>query len=226
MILIIGAMQEEVSALTSKMSALETQTVADIQTYQGILGGKPVVVAQSGVGKVNAAFTATTLIASLEPEYVINIGSAGGLLEGQTVGDVVVATSLQYHDLDIGPNTHRDPRFIFNSTDTLVEHAESLLKENSKKYHLGTIVTGDQFITKYQPQFKIIQNSFPDAICVEMEAAAIAAVCKRSNTDFIVLRSLSDITHSEGNELSFEEYLPIASENSATLCEMFVSTYK
>lgn len=222
MILIIGAMPEEVMALTSKMTQTSSNKVFDINVIEGILGGKQVLVAQSGVGKVNAAFTTSTLISKYTPEYVINIGSAGGLLEGQKVGDVVVASSLQYHDLDIGPNTHTDPRFIFNSSSKLVNVALSCLESLEIKYHLGLIVTGDQFITKHQTQFKFIQSSFPNAICVEMEAAAIAAVCKRMDTPFIVLRSLSDITHTDGNEITFEEYLPIASENSANICLNFV----
>ena len=224
MILIIGAMAEEVSALTSKMTEVSESLITDIKVVKGLLADKEVVVAQSGVGKVNAAYTTSTLIAELKPSYVINIGSAGGLLEGQKVGDVVVATSLQYHDFDIGPTTHTDPRFIFNSSSRLVDAAVHILEANDTNYHLGLIVTGDQFITKHQVQFKTIQEVFPQAICVEMEAAAIAAVCKRSNTEFIVLRSLSDITHTDGNEMAFEEYLPIASENSARICLEFVKT--
>lgn len=223
MILIIGAMHEEVVALTSKMSDVNASTVRDIAVTKGKLGGQDVVVALSGVGKVNAAFTTTALIDSVKPDVVINIGSAGGLLQGQSVGDIVVATNLQYHDLDIGPSTHSDPRFIFETTPELVSVALEVLEASKRPYHVGKIVTGDQFITKHQPQFKTIQTSFPQAICVEMEAAAIAAVCKRSNTPFIVLRSLSDITHAEGNEISFEEYLPVASENSANICLEFVT---
>lgn len=226
MILIIGAMPEEVGALTSKMKKVNDSIEAGINIVRGILGNKEVIVAQSGVGKVNAAYTTATLIAKFDPKYVINIGSAGGLLEGQKVGDIVIATTLQYHDLDIGPNTFSDPRFIFNASHDLVDVASNVLKELDFNYHLGLIVTGDQFITKHQPQFKVIQSNFPNAICVEMEAAAIAAVCQKSKTDFIVLRSLSDITQSDGNDMDFEEYLPIASENSANICLSFVNNYK
>ncbi|WP_159636369.1 5'-methylthioadenosine/adenosylhomocysteine nucleosidase [Erysipelothrix anatis] len=225
MILIIGAMIEEVSALTHKMKSVHEQTVQGINVWEGLLSDQTVTVALSGVGKVNAAYTASVLIHALKPEVVINIGSAGGLQKGQNIGDVVVAEKLQYHDLDIGPTTHEDPRFIFYSDEKLMKKATETLKTLEMPYHQGLIVTGDQFITKHQPQFNVIQQTFPHAICVEMEAAAIAAVCARSKTPFIVLRSLSDVTFIEGNEISFDEYLPTASANSAKICELFVKNF-
>lgn len=225
MILIIGAMREEVEALTSKMTHKIDEMIEDISVVKGKLSSRDVVVAQSGVGKVNAAYTTATLISNLHPSYVINIGSAGGLLHGQKVGDVVVATTLQYHDLDIGPDTKNDSRFIFACDVPLVNRAIEVLEKTRTSHHSGLIVTGDQFITKHNKQFATIQHDFPKAICVEMEAAAIAAVCKRSKTPFIVLRSLSDITHEDDNAMTFESYLTMASETSAKICELFISEY-
>lgn len=223
MILIIGAMQEEVNALVQRMDTVKHVEVQSIAVVEGYLSGKLVSVALSGIGKVNAAFVTTLLIARLKPDFVINIGSAGGLLDGQKIGDVVVARTLQYHDLDIGPTTHKDPRFIFSCSENLVDKAIATLKHHDISYHDGLIVTGDQFITKHQPQFKTIQTRFPNAICVEMEAASIGAVCARMQTPFIVLRSLSDITYEDENQVSFEDYLHVASENSARICEYFIA---
>lgn len=224
MILIIGAMDEEVNALKSCMSTVSESIFQNVQLFEGVLSNKKVVVARSGVGKVNAAYTATTLIHHFNPDLVINIGSAGGLKEGQVVGDIVVATKLQYHDFDIGPDTPSDSRFIFTPSEKHRNQTVELLNKLNLSFHEGLIVSGDQFITKHQSQFTIIGNNFPDAICVEMEAAAIAAVCARTETDFIVLRSLSDVTHDEGNDMDFETYLHIASEKSAHICSEYLKT--
>ncbi|CAM2787022.1 5'-methylthioadenosine/adenosylhomocysteine nucleosidase [Erysipelothrix tonsillarum] len=226
MILIIGAMQEEVHALTMLMSDVSAETLDDIAVYKGMLSGQSVIVAQSGVGKVNAAYTATRLIGSFQPEMVLNIGSAGGLKIDQKQGDMVVASMLQYHDLDIGPNTQTDPRFIFEVDAQLLEIAKNTLDAMKKRYHVGLIVSGDQFVTKESQAFTNIQKHFPDAICVEMEATAIAHVCKRNNIPFIVLRGLSDVTHDPENEVNFEAYLPLASKVSAELCQSFINNIK
>lgn len=217
--LIIGAMDEEVKALLDRMDNVEQHTLNTIEYYTGDLGGAVVVVAKSGIGKVNAAFTATMLISKFSPVEVINIGSAGGLQQDQKVGDIVVATELRYHDFDIGEDTYSDDRFIFNTNTAGIE---TILSELAMPYHTGLIVSGDQFITKGSNSFNNIQLQFDTAIAVEMEASAVAAIAEKFSTPVIILRALSDVTHTEGNELQFEEYLALASANSALICETYL----
>ena len=222
MILIIGAMPEEVSALEKRMTDLIHKTVNGNQVVEGILSKNKVLLALSGVGKVNAAITATSLITSYDIKALINIGSAGGLQEGQKVGDLVVATVLQYHDFDIGPETQNDPRFIFVSDDKLHTSLLEVLDKEKISHHSGLLVSGDQFITKDSPAFSNIQAKFKAAVAVDMESTAIAAVARQFSVPFVIIRALSDVTHQVGNELDFETYLSLASEQSAMICEKFI----
>lgn len=222
MILIVGAMQEEVSALQKKMQRIEHKVISNIEVVEGFLAGQSVLLALSGVGKVNAAITATSLLKSYTFELMINIGSAGGLQEGQKVGDIVLATVCQYHDFDIGPETLSDPRFIFESDHELQKSIIEVLDKEKVNHHHGLLVSGDQFITKDSNAFLNIQEKFKAAIAVDMESTAIAAVAQKFELPFVIIRSLSDVTHQEGNELDFETYLAFASEQSAMICEKFI----
>ncbi len=219
---IIGAMDEEVGALVARMTEVTQKNIDGVEVHQGLLGGQSVVVAKSGIGKANAAYTAAILLKEFKPTEVINIGSAGGTKADQTVGDVVIANRLQYHDFDIGPDTITDKRFIFEDGHSELSGIESVLKSLNLPYHLGLIVSGDQFVTKDSDAFARIQSKFVDAIAVDMEATAIACACERLNTPWIVLRSLSDVTHNEGNDMDFETYLAKASANSALIAEEYV----
>ena len=219
---IIGAMDEEVGALVARMAEVTQKNIDGVEVHQGLLGGQSVVVAKSGIGKANAAYTAAILLKEFKPTEVINIGSAGGTKADQTVGDVVIANRLQYHDFDIGPDTITDKRFIFEDGHSELSGIESVLKSLNLPYHLGLIVSGDQFVTKDSDAFARIQSKFVDAIAVDMEATAIACACERLNTPWIVLRSLSDVTHNEGNDMDFETYLAKASANSALIAEEYV----
>ena len=219
---IIGAMDEEVSALVARMALVVKGIVDGVEIHQGQLGGQNIVVAKSGIGKANAAYTAAILLKEFKPTEVINIGSAGGTKVGKTVGDVVVANKLQYHDFDIGPNTITDSRFIFENGHSDLSGIENVLKSLNFPYHLGLIVSGDQFVTKDSDAFKRIQDKFVNAIAVDMEATAIACACERNQTPWIVLRSLSDVTHNEGNDMDFETYLAKASANSALIAEEYL----
>lgn len=218
MICIIGAMPEEVVALTNLMGKYN-----EVDEYVvGTLSNQEVVVCTSGVGKVNAAFTATKVIMKYNPKMIINIGSAGGMQEGQKVGDIVLADQLQYHDFDIGPETVEDERFIFYANEELNNQLKDVLEASKQPFHRGLMVSGDQFIIKTNPAFKNIQEKFPTAHCTEMEATAIAHVCSRFQVPFIVMRALSDVTLDNEDQMQFEEFLPLAAKNSAKICQEFI----
>ena len=222
MILIVGAMSEEVSALEKRMTDIKEKTINGTKLVEGYLANTQVLLALSGVGKVNAAMTATNILNNYDIKALIKIGSAGGLQEGQKVGELVVASILQYHDFDIRPETQNDPRFIFVSDDKLQASLLEVLDKEKISHHSGLLVSGDQFITKDSPAFSNIQAKFKAAVAVDMESTAIAAVARQFSVPFVIIRALSDVTHQVGNELDFETYLSLASEQSAMICEKFI----
>ena len=59
---------------------------------------------------------------------------------------------------------------------------------------------------------------FPNALCSDMEASAIGHTCYKFGVPFIITRSLSDVYGHGESSMQFDEYLKIASENSAKLC--------
>ena len=82
MIGIIGAMDIEVQGLKDRMKNLVTETVGSIEFSTGILHGVECVVARCGIGKVNAAMCAQTMILRYSPSAIINTGVAGGIGRG------------------------------------------------------------------------------------------------------------------------------------------------
>lgn len=225
MILIIAAMQEEVVALKALGQDVQDITYLDIPLVKMTLSGKSVLLSQSGIGKINAAYTTAVLTQHFNPELIINIGSAGGLVENQTVGDIVMADVVLSHDLDIGPDTHNDPRFIYYPDIKAAKLAEKVASDLGHKVYHGKIVSGDQFVTNGSYAYNRILDLMPEAICVEMEASAIGGAASRMKTPFIVIRALSDVPLKLGNEVEFDEYLALASQNSAKICEAFLSEY-
>ena len=228
MIGIIGAMEEEVSAL------LELSEIKDTQVYQGytfyscLLANKDVTIVQGGIGKVNAAISTTLLIEKYDVDTVINIGSAGGLLLEQNVGDVVVSTEVAHHDVDVttfGRKIGEVPGMpaTFKANEALLNKVSDILKSNEMNCFKGLIVSGDQFICRSE-QVDLIKKNFKDAMCAEMEAAAVAQVCYVYNRDFIITRSLSDIFNKGENNIQFDEYLKKASVASAKMCYELVNS--
>ena len=68
---------------------------------EGALDGRRIVVAEVGIGKVNAASQATLLIDRHHPDLVVFTGVAGALDSSLTIGDVVIATDVVQHDAGV-----------------------------------------------------------------------------------------------------------------------------
>ena len=83
--------------------------------------------------------------------------------------------------------------------------------------HRGRVASGDQFVAR-EAQLQRLNELFPDAVCSEMEAGAIAQVCAHYHIPFVVLRSLSDVAHSKDSHMDFMTYVEHASSRSASFC--------
>lgn len=220
MIGIIGAMAEEVTAFLNNMTDCQTTQIAGNDFHQGKIAGVNVVVAQSGIGKVNAAMTTTLLCDHFQPTCLINTGSAGGFNASQKVGDLVVSVEVLHHDVDVTafgylPGQVPGQPATYAAEDRLVAIAEETLRELGLTAHRGQVASGDKFMTNAD-HISDTRSRFPQVDAVEMEGAAIAQVAHRFGVPFVIVRALSDIAGSE-SPMSFEQFLPLAANNAARL---------
>lgn len=230
MIGIIGAMEQEVAELKKYVEIIDTKKILDYVFYQGIINGQEVVLLQSGIGKVNAAISTTLLLSNYDIDYVINIGSAGGLNLSQEVGDVIISDKIIHHDVDVtafGRPMGQVPGMpsYFSADEHLVTKAKKVLQELNLSSSIGTIVSGDTFVSK-QDTVNFIKKHFNDAKCVEMEAAAIAQTCHIFKVKFIITRSLSDVFGKGESSIQFDDYLKKASVASAKMCIALINEGK
>ncbi len=223
---IIGAMKEEVDALKQEMILEEKLEKARMQFLKGMLWDKEVVVVVSGVGKVNAAICTQILIDHFEVDVVINVGVAGGVGEDVSPGDIVIATSLIQHDVDVsmfGKPAGQIPGldvFDFKSDSNLIQYARLTEFQKDQRIVEGIIVTGDQFINE-PGKAKYLVETF-DAKATEMEGAAIAHTAYLNDKPFIVIRSISD-NASTGATVEFNKFVPVAVENSIIFLKSMLS---
>lgn len=220
MIGIIVAEIEEMEAVKGIMEDVNSIDIYNLKIYTGKINNKASLLVRSGVGKVNSARVAQIITDKFDLSFIINIGSAGGLNEGLNIGDIVLGQTLVQHDFDVTA-FGREKGFIpetgkfFESDKNLLQKCKNI-KIDNQKIVVGTIASGDMFLTDSTLKEKIKQDF--NATCVEMEGAAIAQVCALNKIPFIVIRSISDIPNGK-NEIDFNEYLELASKN----CAKFIS---
>lgn len=229
---VIGAMEEEVEILKEKMIITETVTEAGMTFYKGTLDGQQIVLARSGVGKVNAAVCAQLMISLFDVNYLINSGVAGTLKEGIDQGDIVISKDAVQHDFDVtalGDPLGEISRLgvtFFEADETLIATAKQAftnLKLKGVEVFEGRVASGDQFIAGGPVQERIQTHFAPSA--VEMEGAAIAHVAYINQVPYVIIRSISDKANGEA-DLSYEEFLPVAAKNASLLLEEIIKLSK
>lgn len=204
---IIGAMDVEVALLKEMLSNAVESNVADCHFSEGTIDGVSVVVAQSGIGKVNAALCAQRLVLQMGATHIINTGIAGAVGTGLKVQDVVVSTDAMYHDFDL---THFGSKkgeidgmttSDFRANNAMIDAAhkafDASVYAQQHKMVDGRIVSGDQFIASKELKNEIVRNFAP--MCVDMEAAAIAHASYLCNVPYVVIRCMSDMADDDGS---------------------------
>ncbi len=214
MIGIIGAMDIEIEHINSVLENKEEYTVSGALYTKGKLGGKDVVTAVCGIGKVFAAICAQTMIIKFGAEKIINTGVAGGLTEETDILDTVVATALVQHDMDT--TYFGDPKGMISGINVVEFNCDEAITEKicanvEGKCLRGIIASGDAFIADENKK-KDIAETF-NAIACEMEGASIAQVCYVNKVPFCVLRTISD--GANGQEMSYEKFRVVAAEKAA-----------
>ena len=226
MIGIIGAMEIEVEKIKDFLTDVSSETVSGINFVRGKFENKDIVVAKCGVGKVFAGLCAEAMILKYNPELIINVGVAGCLDETLKIGDIVIANSVCQHDMDTSPLG--DPVGMLSDINIVKipadKKAYELFSECAKEldlpYSVGTIASGDQFVSSAEKK-KYIIDTFGAKSC-EMEGGAIGHVCYVNKVPFAVLRAMSDGAD-DGANMDFPTFVKLAAENSTRVIKTFLS---
>lgn len=192
---IIGAMDVEVQALKGQMKNLTVTEKTGTEFCEGILEGTPVVLVKCGIGKVNAAICTQILCDCFDVTHIVNTGIAGSLAASQNIGDMVVSSDVWHHDFDcvhFGYDMCRIPGMpqSFAADEKLIVLAKQAAEQTGSTVRIGRVASGDQFVADPALKNQIIERT--QALCTEMEGAAIAQTAYRNGIPFVILRCISD----------------------------------
>ena len=221
---IIGAMEQEVDTLKSRMADVKITAKAGMEFYEGRLNGTDTVVVRCGIGKVHAAMCVQALCDLFSVTHIVNTGIAGSLDEKLDIGDILVSVDAVQHDFDVtvfgyakgqvaGTELREfvaDPCMVQCALDACAGLTPSV---NAKA---GRVVSGDQFICDKAVKDALVAEY--EAQCTEMEGAAIAQAAWRNGVPFVILRAISDKADGSA-EMDYPTFERMAAEVSARLAE-------
>ena len=134
------------------------------------ISGLPILI--TGAGKVNAAVSLATTLATASPSEVINLGTAGALRPG--IQGTHLITTVTQHDLDDAA--------LFALTGLHFSEPIHLAQEGA------VLTTGDAFIADESRRAELAAH----ADLVDMEGYAIARVCQVLDVPVRLVKQVSD----------------------------------
>ncbi|NLW42883.1 MAG: 5'-methylthioadenosine/adenosylhomocysteine nucleosidase [Tissierellia bacterium] len=212
---ILGAMEPEINLIVSHLEEPRELTLGKFRFITGFYKEKEVIVSECSIGKVNSAISTQTMINNFNPDFIINTGIAGGLDSRLEVLSIVIGDSLTYHDFNHEIMKKYFPfRTHFEADKKAIKIAEEIAKNAGIHTLTGTIITGDLFVEDSIKKAQL--KSDYDALCVEMEGAAIANTAYTNDVPFIIIRAISDMAD-DGGHMTYEEFKEKASDESAKI---------
>ncbi len=214
---ILGAMPEEIEPILEKLDNIQKIDYAKNSYYKATYKDIEVVVAYSKIGCAFSTLTATLLIEKFKCDILLFSGVAGAINEELNIGDLIYASKLCKHDLDLTPFGHPlgyvpEGSVYIHTTQYLQDIAKEVAKEKSIELKEGVIATGDQFVNSQERKDFIVKHFNADAL--EMEGYSVALVCDALNVPFFILRAISDSANSKAN-IDFDKFLEESAKVSA-----------
>ncbi|MDD2789409.1 MAG: 5'-methylthioadenosine/adenosylhomocysteine nucleosidase [Sulfurimonas sp.] len=216
-IAIMGAMPEEIAPILEQLGEYTTTQYAGNNYYEASYKGVELVIAYSKIGKVFSTLTSATMIEHFGAQKLLFSGVAGAISPTLKVGDLLVATKLSQHDLDITAFGHPfgyvpEGAVYVEADRELITLSQKVALSMNKTLQEGIIATGDQFVANEERKNWIGTTFGADAL--EMEGASVAVVCDALNVPFFILRAISDAADMDAS-FSFDAFLETSAKESA-----------
>ena len=221
--LILSAMPSEIRLIQAHLKKRKTGRLACFPYVTGVLGGRPVVTAVTGVGVTNAAMVTELFIEKFHPAEVLVSGTGSRFNPRLDTGDTVISTKTIHHAAGSltnqgmvyrkvrGPLAGQmtswfyrpDPRLLKLARASVAGYKAEPVTANGRTYIPrvlpGVVSASDLFGVSDAKIADLKKKLNPDIM--EMESAAIAQVCWQLGVPHIVFRAGSNRTQSNpGND--------------------------
>lgn len=210
-------MPEEAQYIIQLLGLKTTQIIGQCTFFEN----EEIVLALSGIGKIQAAIGTTLLCSQYTLWSLINIGIAWNLI-GQMahIGDVFLVDKIQQHDLYLPfDGKHLDP--IKNPILLSYEPPQFPEHLGFTVHQWGFCLTGDQFIDDQRKVTELWIST--GAQLVEMEAFAVVSVSRSFGllSQTVVIKSISDGADCDARG-AHESNLDIAMQHSIEVLKYFL----
>ena len=201
---IVFALPIEAGCFVDTLSQVRVTRGDGFIVRQGRHGNREIVLVESGPGGPRAVNAAHALIDAYRPRLVVSAGFAGGLDPRAKRQDLVVATSLTRspspacgHRAQLGRRQDGGGAGSEGEGEEITLDPAALLPwlDEVQNLHRGRLLTFDRVVRLREEKQQLGRQH--DALAVDMEAFAVAQICRQRAVDFLAIRAISDAVDDE-----------------------------
>ena len=216
-ILILAAMPSEINYLISKFEKIKEEEIKGYKCYKTNIKNNEIYFLLTQVGEIKSSISTTKSILKLNPNKIINIGTAGAHKKNLKIGDLIIGEEIinmnsiitPFKKLNEGSNSliWNITNFISDSENKLIklkgdENLIKLIEKVGIKYNIklikGIISSGDIW-NKEIDRINYFNEKY-NSLCEEMEAYGIYYISIQENIPVISIKVISN------NELNGEKF--------------------
>lgn len=157
------------------MPSVDTESAGGVLFYRGDIGGKPVVVARSGMGADRARPAARALIERYQPDSLLAVGFAGALSPDIVPGDLVIAA-------EVYDSHESDARLRAIAEQSVPKYVQ---------FHTGLIHSVPHIVYAVEEKRRLAAR-FPQALALDMESEGVADEAARAGIPWLAVRAVTD----------------------------------
>ena len=202
------------------------KNVRGIQGYTGEYEGQRVSVMASGMGMPSIGIYSYELYNFFEVENIMRIGSAGAMVEGIKVRDIVMGMGACTNS-NFAHQYHLPGTFAPVCSYKMLKACTDTADEMGVRYHVGNILSSDTFYNDSEgvPDGLYSQKTWSKmgVMAVEMEAAALYMNAARCGKNALAICTISDhlitgeATSAEERQNSFTQMMELALKTAKKL---------
>jgi adenosylhomocysteine nucleosidase len=202
MLTLLGALREEVEGLRKGIVQQKTCGLPSGRLYEGMLGGRHVLLAQTGPGRERAEVAARFLLEHYPVDGMISFGFAGALSPGLAVGDIVLYQKLfSVATGTVGITCYSDAALLSQAVRVLSGEVNLIV---------GDSLTAERVVSGSREKKAL--GKMVGAVAVDMESYWVAKVAGSYQIPFLAVRAISD--DSEGRLPDFGQFFDARGELS------------
>jgi len=216
--LILSAMPSEIRLIQSQLKKTKRGRLACFPYETGVLRGRRVITAVTGVGVTNGAMVTALFVHAFRPAEVLVSGTGSRVNPRIRTGDTVISIRTIHHAAGsltadgmvyrkvrgplAGQMTHwafkPDPRLLQLARRSIAGYVAEAVTVDGETYRpavvTGVVTASDMFGVSEEKIADLKRKLDPDIM--EMESAAIAQVCDQLRVPHIIFRAGSNLTQS------------------------------